>query len=385
VSRAARVAALGLAVFGVACLLLTLGATSILGAFGDGRRGPRGSSFARGPEGLSDYAAALRAGGREVIQRRRALDVDTSLDPADVVVVLDAPRLAPEEGLALRRFVSAGGRAVVGGEDPARWLPLLLDDAPRWTPGGQVACHSVLAVPEARGVTDVVLSGAGRWADPGATLPFLSCRGAVSATVASPAGAAARGRVVLLADSGPLQNRYLTARDDRALGLAVVGDRRRVVFAEQVHGFGSPAGVAALPRRLRTALLLALLAGLLALAARASRPRSSAADPPAGAPPRLAFAEATARRLARGGHPDEAAVPLQRAARAALARAAGLPTAAELDEAALRAAGSQVGLEPAQVEALLRPARSDGDMVAAGRALATLSPARVNHPTADTP
>jgi len=372
-TRGARVVAIAaVAVVGLG-LLIVAALTGAVGVFTDGPRGPRGSTYARGPEGLSSYAAALRADGREVVQRRAPLDLDAPLDPADTVVVLDAPGLAAQEAAALRRFVAAGGRAVLGGTDPRAWLPLALDGAPRWQPGGQPACHPVLAVPEAAGVTDVVLGSAGRWAEVGATLPFLACRGFTSATVASPAGAAARGRVVLLADSAPLQNRFLAARDDRALALGIVGARRRVVFAEQAHGFGLPSGVAALPRPARVAVLLTLIAAVLAAAAGAGRPRSATVETHAGAPGRLVLAAAVGRRLAGSGRPGDVAVPVQRAARAALARAGGLAAAAEFDDALLRAAGRRLGLAEQDVDVVLRVARDDDDLLAAARVLAALT------------
>jgi hypothetical protein len=358
----------------VLALLAVQAVTSLSGVFGDGPRGPAGSSYATGPEGLSSYAGLLRAQGREVVQRRRALDIDDALDPAGTVVVLDAPALAPEEARALRRFVAAGGRAVVGGSDPGRWLPALLDHPPVWAGGGNPACHPVLRIPEARGVTDVVLAGSGQWATAGESLPFLACQGRISATVASPFGARG-GRVVLLADSGPLQNRFLSARDDRALGLAVVGPRRRVVFAEQVHGFGAPAGVLGLPAAARAALLTGVLAALLAVTARAARPRSTVPPLTGPVPQRLELATAVAARVARSRQHAEAAVPVQRAARAALARLAGLPAAAELDDEALRAAAPRADVTSADLDAVLRPAARPDDVVAAGRVLARLQQA----------
>ncbi|HVU73563.1 MAG TPA: DUF4350 domain-containing protein, partial [Mycobacteriales bacterium] len=220
--------------------------------FGGGPRGPRGSSYAVGPTGLSKYAQLLRDHGHEVSRRRQPLDVDSALDPRDALVVLDAASLSPQEGDAIARFVDAGGRAVVGGRDPQRWLPEVLPDGPTWVPGGQAACRSLVHVAEDVGVTDVVLTSSGHWDAPGATLPFLACDGRISATVASPGEHG--GRLVLLADSGPIQNAYLTARDDTALGLGLVADRHRVVFDEQVHGFSAPDGVGALPPRVQVAL-----------------------------------------------------------------------------------------------------------------------------------
>ncbi len=267
--------------------------------FGSGARAPRGSSYSTGPTGLSAYAALLRRAGHRVEQRHQPLDLDLPVDPADALVVLDAEKLAPEEGAAIRRFVAAGGRAVIGGTSPNGWLPEVLDDAPTWVPGGNSACHRIVAVPEARAVTDVVLTRSGYFSDQAGTLAFLACAGKISAAVASPGGPGNAGRIVLLSDSGPLQNQFLTARDDSALALGVVADRRTVVFAEQVHGYGASAGVFGLPDRGRAAVALMLLALLLAVAALRARPRSGGPLPVPLSAPRLELVEAVAARLQR--------------------------------------------------------------------------------------
>ncbi|HEY0559607.1 MAG TPA: DUF4350 domain-containing protein, partial [Frankiaceae bacterium] len=219
-----------------------------------------------------------RSAGLAVHQRRLPLDAGAPVDTRAVLVVLDVPHLSAGEARAVADFVLAGGHAVVGGKDPG-WLATVVQHPPGWSPAGKVACRKLVTVPETAGVTDVVLSGGGTWATAGATLPVLACDGQVVATVASPGDNG--GRVVALADSGPLRNRYLPLRDDRALGLAVLGGRRDVVFAEAAHGYTVPSGVAALPLRVRTALLGLIVAGGLAAAARRS---TAAAEPAPDAP-----------------------------------------------------------------------------------------------------
>jgi hypothetical protein len=59
---------------------------------------------------------------------------------------------------------------------------------------------------------------------------------------------------------------------------------------------------------------------------------------------------------------------VRRRARSTLLRRAGLPE--DADDDALRAAARRLGVPAADVEALLRPARTDADVVAVGRALA---------------
>lgn len=369
--RARSVAAL--LALAIAAVVIGQLATHGIDAFRNGPRGPRGSSYATGPTGLSRYAALLKRSGYTVTRRRQPLDVDTPVNPAATLVTLDAEHLAPEEGAAIRRFVAAGGRAVVGGTAPNSWLPQVLADAPAWVKGGQPACHAIISIPESARVTDVVLTSAGHFADQSGTLAFLACNGRISASVASPNGGTSPGRVVLLSDSGPLQNQFIAARDDARLGLDILGHRRDVVFAEQVHGFGASTGIFGLPARGLTAVAVALLALLLAVAAMISRPRSGgpALEPLSAG--RLELATSLGRRLERSRPLFQAAVPIQRAGRAALARRAGLPASAELDDRALRAAAVRVDLSRRQIEALLDPPHRRGDVLAAARTLTALN------------
>jgi hypothetical protein len=336
-----------------------------------GPRGPRGSSYATGPQGLSQYAALLRAHGHEVQARRQPLDdADEPLDPATALVVLDAERLTVPEAQAIRRFTEAGGRAVLGGTDPTGWLPHVMDDSPLWIPQGKVSCRALVRVPEDAGVDDVVLSSSGEWATAGASLPFLACDGRISATVAAVGNS---GRLVLLSDSGPLQNQWLSARTDAQLGVDLVGNRSTVVFDEQVHGFSAAAGLGAVPVGVQVALLLLLAAGLVLAASRAARPgvpREESAPGPV-VPARTREALAVGAHLARSRDRAAVAQPLQRAGRAHLVRAAGLPWDGTDEE--VRAAGARLGVDSREVDALLLPARTRGDVVAAARALAVLS------------
>src|SRR5207237_9769608 len=82
---------------------------------------------------------------------------------------------------------------------------------------------------------------------------------------------AGRGRVALLADASPLQNRLLARADDAELGLALAGGRP-VAFVESVHGYGRATGVAAIPHSWLVAFAGLGLAALLLIWARGRRP-----------------------------------------------------------------------------------------------------------------
>ena len=94
----------------------------------------------------------------------------------------------------------------------------------------------------------------------------------------------------------------------------------------------------------------------------------------AQAPPRRAYVEAMAAALARTRQPDVVVADLQDRARRRLAERAGLPPDAPDDD--LRRVAGDVGLPPDVVHALFRPARTEADVVAVGRAVAHLGQTR---------
>ncbi len=332
-----------------------------------GPSGPLGSSYATAPEGLSAYAELLARSGHPVARVRTA-PAHANLDPSSTLIVLDPARLDSADVATLRRFVQAGGDLVAGGQDPTPWLGALLGDPPVWSASGPEIAPPALPVAVTAGVEVVRTAGDGSWADARTSLPVLGSSGAWLLTVAR-LGA---GRISLLADSSPLQNQLLATADNAAFGLALAGGAGRpVVFEEGVHGYGEGNGLAALPVRWKWALLGLLLAAFTAVAARMRR--LSAPDPPPATPmpARREHVDALARALARTGHPGEAATPVRDRARQQLRRRAGLEQDAGPDELAREA--TRLGLDHDETRALSTEQLDDGDVLAAGRALAALS------------
>jgi Domain of unknown function (DUF4350) len=349
------------AVIGLALLAV------VIDGFTPRSSGPPSSSYATSAEGLSAYAGLLSSAGHGVT-RLRVLPSRAQLSPDETLVLLDPNLLLPGDLSALRTFVAAGGRLIAGGPDPGAWVSQLILDAPVWSSEGQVSSTPVLPVPETSGVGVVQSAGAGSWSNAGATLPALGEPSSPMLTVAT-VGA---GRISLLADSSPLQNRLLAHADNAALGLALAGTPQRpVVFEEAVHGYGGRTGLAALPARWKWTLIGLVSAALLAVAARIRRlgPPQPAAGP--ALPPRRAHVEALASALARTEHPGAAAEPAHRHARSLVLRRAGLPANATAD--AVAAAAARLGLDAAEVQAVAAPTLADGDVLAAGRALAKLA------------
>jgi hypothetical protein len=325
---------------------------------------PQSSSLSTGREGLAAYAELLRRNGHDTDAQRGDLS-DSDLSPDDTLVVLDPVGLERDEERAIRRFVEDGGRLVAGGSGNAEFvLDALITDPPVWSFAGVPTAEPVGDAPEVDGLRSVRTADDGSWSDAGSTTPVLGDGSRTLATVAD----VGRGRVVAHADSSPLQNRLLDRADNAGFGLAAVGEDRPVVFAEGAHGYGQASGLGAIPGRWQAALIgltLAALLGVVAAGRRLGPPEDAARPLP---PARREYVDAVAVSLARTKQPAPALGPLQAAARARLARRVGLaPTASEAE---LRAAVARLGWSPPEVDALFAPPSTDGDVVAAGNALA---------------
>jgi hypothetical protein len=356
----ARVIALFVALV-VALNLVALGLDALTGT----PSGPTSSSYATAPSGLAAYAELLAAFGHPIARLRGSL-ANHRLDPSATIVLLDPNTVGTGQTARLRSFVERGGRLIAGGPGVVSWMARLAPP-PRWLPTGSPVATPLAPTAETDGVDRVDAAGRGSWSEARGWLPVLAGGPSTLMVVAT----IGRGRVALLADSSVLQNAFLRLGDNAALGLALAGgSTRRVLFAEGVHGFGEATGVAALPERARWALAALLGAALVYVVARGRRlgpPELAERELP---PPRRAYVDALAALLARTRRPAEAIASLQAAARARLARRAGL--AGTPDESALRDAAARLGLRESGIRAIFEPARSDDDVMAVGRAFAEL-------------
>jgi hypothetical protein len=340
----------------------------VIDAFVPSASGPTSSSFATADDGLAGYAQLLRDHGHPIARLRYAPGRST-LDPSQTVVMLDPTVVRQSDIAALRRFVAAGGLLVTGGEQPGAWLSELLADAsPEWSAQAPTSYATVLPVAETAGVGVVESAGEGEWIDPGQALPVIA--GPSSSLVA--VAKLGRGRVALLADSSPLQNRLLASADNAALGLALAGPvGRPVSFEEAVHGYGHRSGLAALPTRWKWALCGLLLAALALVCARFRRLGPPQPQPPAAQPPRREHLEAIAVALGRTGRPGIAAASVSEHARELVLRRARLDPGAGAGE--VESAAEGLGLDADEARAVAFEPVADGDVLAAGRALAKLS------------
>jgi hypothetical protein len=351
---------IGLTILG-AVIVLDLALYALSAVTGGTPGGPDSSSYATGHTGAEAYAELLGRRGH-VVERFRETPHAAKLDPTHTVVLLDPPSVAQRDVVALQAFVVAGGRLVASrGGTP--WLDRLLADPPTGDTAG-VPIATARALP---GVHTVQTAGDNAWTKQGRARSLVERAGRI--VVAD--GTIGRGRVFLLADPSPLQNRLLGERDNAALGLALAGPpAREVDFLETYHGYGSSSGLAALPLAWKLLLAGAGLAALVYMIARGRRfgpPEPVERDLP---PSRFEYVEALGAVVARTKRRDEAVGPVRKHARNELLRRAALPP--DADDDALRAAARRLGLPEEDADALIRPARTDADVVAIGRALARI-------------
>jgi Domain of unknown function (DUF4350) len=353
----------GRAAFWIAVVVVGLIAiTLVLDALVPSPEGPRSSSFATSPAGVAAWADLARRSGREV-RALRERPSDDALPAGGTVVVLDPEDFTPGQARVLRRFAERGGRVVVGGRDPGPWIEELARGL-EWERGGEEAARVLVPAPETGAAAELRTASEGHWAPGGGALPVAAGDDGPIVLV-QPAG---EGRIALVADPSPLQNRLLDEADNATLALSLAGPGP-VTFVESVHGYGTASGLAALPERFQWALVLLGLSGLLLIVAR--WPRFGPAEPPEEPrfPPRSAYVDALAASLARSRDREWAVESVRTAARERLGRRAALPH--DADAVAWAAAARAAGLTDEEAAALTAEAGNHG--IAAGRALARLS------------
>lgn len=226
-------------VLAVAAGVVLLVVATVLGRAPEQPRGPAGSSYATSAGGLAAYTDLLQRAGHDVRRVRAPLD-ERRPRVGETVVVVGGRPLPEDERDALRDHVRAGGRAIVGGS----------------------AAHAFGGAAGERRL--------------------------------------GRGTLVVVPGAVAFRNATLARGDHAATALMLAGPpQRRVAFVESVHGYRERTGLAALPRSVRTCLILLGVAALAFLILRGRRlgpPEPPGRDLP---PPRRVHVEALAAALAR--------------------------------------------------------------------------------------
>jgi hypothetical protein len=351
--------AVGSVVALLAFALLTSGIDALL----PGPSGPRGSVYATADGGVAAYDQLLGEAGHRVVALRRV--PSAAAIPADATLfVLDPPAIAPQDVAALRRFVIAGGALVAGGEAPQPWVDQLLGRPPLWSSGGTASVGVLARAEEDHGVGEIVTGSDGTWTSPGQARALLGGQRGDELLTAR----LGHGRIDLLADVTPLENRALGQADNAQLGLDLAGPRDRPDwFLETVHGYGAGSGFGALPLNWRLALAGALVAALILVLANARRLGDPDPEAPVRPPERSLYVRSLAATMSRTRRPYAAADPV-RVEALRIARSLG----ASADRAELGALAARVGTDPAELEALLATPHDDASVMASGRALRDL-------------
>ena len=302
------------------------------------------------------------------MERRRGPIDAAPLDPKATLFVIAPDALSPDAASVVEHFVREGGRLVIGGLFPGRYLADLGGDPPRWDVDAPSRWTSVDRSLEP--IAEVVASGTGAWVDPGGSRPLVAApEGHLALLTLAEVG---EGEIFYLADAAPLDNLGLGEADNAALALALAGDDARpVIFAEGVHGFGVSSGWRAIPGGWKLALGGLTAAALLLMWARGHRlgPPEHASRPLP--PARREHVVALASSLARTRSFAQTAAPMQDAVRRRLAARGGLGSDAPEDD--LCRAGISAGMDEDERRAALGSVETVEDLLAVGRALARLS------------
>ena len=356
-----------LAAAGVLAAFLMVG--FLADAVSPARSGPASSSYATTPAGVAAWAELLGRSGHPVSRLRQALG-QAALAPASTLVVLGARSLTRSAARNIEGFVRAGGRLVIDASSPRRVLPALISSPPDWTPTSPRVFDEPMSAPETSGVATVETVGAGAW-EGGAGQRVLGDRAGAALLLLRTVG---RGRIALLADPSPVQDRRLASADNAQFAIDLAGPAGRpVVFAEALHGFGAATGVAALPGRFWLVFVGLCLAGAAWALARGRR--LGPPEPPAetGPPPRSAYVDALAASLARARDSGGLATLARARIEAELGRR--LAERAVRPQASRRDTLTALGLSEREADLVLAPASlgdGDAELLVLGRVLARL-------------
>jgi hypothetical protein len=331
------------------------------------------SSLDTSKSGTAAVAQLLSARGHPVRQVEVPVG-SASLQVPGTLFVLDPQGRLTTELAAIHGYLLAGGRVVLAGRPAAGVLRGLLGPGllPIWQQATAGLSHAGAPAPQNYGANSVISSTPGSWRK-GATSvrTLLGGSGGALALLAD----VGHGRLVLLASSSPLDNDLLGRDDNAAFALDLAGPAGSpVAFDEYDHlKTSSGTGIAGLPGHWQAGLLLALVAIVVWILSASRR-----FGPPVRAdrelvPPRIAHVDAVAALLASGppARLTAGAAPLREAAREQLCGV--LRARPDATDAELVARAASTALPADLVTAIVTAPRSEKDLLALGRAYATLS------------
>lgn len=257
--------------------------------------GPRSSTYGTAADGLAAYGDLLERSGHDVTRLRSRVRPD-DLPAGATAFVTDPEQLSQSEGAALGRFVLDGGRLVISGRSAAPLVEALTGVPARIETFSAAEEIDVWVPTPFTGAATTLTGDAGsRWVSYGPLLPLAGVDGRATVVTA----VVGEGRLIAVADTDPLQNRFLASADNASFGLALAGPGRPVVFVESAHGYAE-GGLSAVPSGWKWAaagLAVALALGLWAAGTRFGPPEPSER---ALRPPRGDYVDAVAATMGRG-------------------------------------------------------------------------------------
>jgi hypothetical protein len=345
-------------------LVLNLAARALDESVGGGQpRGRPGSSFATTGTGVAAYASLLREYGYATRHQRGRLDESTFV-PEQTLIVLEPQTVTEDDTATMLRFVTEGGRLVIGGEAPS-YLRGLRDAPPEWS--RQAPERYADLDPSLAPARHVETAARGSWTDTGSRRDLVR-QGTNTLVTAEAVG---DGEIVFVADPSFIENGRLDRADNAAVALALAGPPGRdVVFAEGVHGYDERAGLAAIPTRWKIAGLALAIAAVAFVWARGRRlgpPDQRSRELP---PARALYVDALSQTIERARDRRHAIEPLRAATRARIAVHAGLGPGASDEE--LERAARDLGLDDDERAAVLAVPDDDA-VLALGRASARVA------------
>ncbi|MGH2705086.1 MAG: DUF4350 domain-containing protein [Actinomycetota bacterium] len=313
--------------------------------------GSQGAGSEAGPGGTLALRRFLASMGRSVEQSDR-------LPPPGATLVLLADLRGEQEAQRLLRWVDRGGRLVLAQPRSVTARQAGVADVGLLGEGDRsVSLRPGCAAPVGLAARQIVVESADlalRALDPRSIACFPAAQGSFLVTTQR-----GQGSVAVLGGQSPLVNAHLLEAHNPRLALALLGDRREVVFGPALAtGAEAPRqGVwEALPGPAKAVVIQIVLATLVFAAVRARRLGRPVLEEPISPIPAGELVRATARLYQNAQAAPFAADLMRRGARRRLARRFGLPAGSDpsvlLDSA---------GAEGSRVHELLSNRKPAGD------------------------
>jgi hypothetical protein len=299
---------IGLVVIGLWFVVVVVleSAPSIFG----GGAAPAGAS-STASDGYAAFVSLLRQRGDHV----QTLSLGSSLSTPSTLVIAETA-LSSSQSQSAVRFVQAGGRLILIGDDEIETMRSLAGSDVYWSASSTTVAFATAAIPGGYAVHEVATDGAGSFTNVGGASVLVRSG---SATLAAKIDVG-RGQLTFIADPSVFANNHLAQDDNAALALDVVGAPKAAVTFAAISA-SAATGLASIPGPWKWALTLLAVAWGAWTWSRWRRlgPPDGDEDRPM-APARRTYIDSLSTLLARTHDPAPVGAQLQELVRARLAR-----------------------------------------------------------------